>query len=115
MIAEVPLLAKALAVSQPGEENKSIYFNASLIFLMNWCCELCSYFEAWRVREVCLWTLRVVEGSVPDGTPRRPEGETAAVEEVPTPVPIFGRLIHYLQINKMYTVTYYLKRFADKI
>ena len=63
---------------------------------------LVTYFEAWRVRKVCLWTLRVVEGSVPDGTPRRPEGEAAAVEEVPAPVPIFGRLIYYLQIK--YTV-----------
>ena len=72
------------------------------LILMNWCCELCSYFEAWRVREVCLWTLRVVEGSVPDGAPRRPKREAATVEEVSTPVPIFGRLIDYLQMK--YTV-----------
>ena len=54
------------------------------------------YLETGRVREVGLRTLRVVEGAVADGAPRRPEGEAAAVEEIPAPVPVFGRLIHYL-------------------
>ena len=49
------------------------------------------------MREVGLRTLRVVEGAVADGAPRRPEGEAAAVEEIPAPVAVFGRLIHYLR------------------
>ena len=54
------------------------------------------------MREVCLWTLRVVECSVPNRPPRRPKSEAAAVKEVSTPVSIFGRLIDYLQMK--YTV-----------
>ena len=42
----------------------------------------------------------MVEGPMTDGAPRRPEGEAAAVEEIPAPVPIFGRLIHNLKIYK---------------
>ena len=40
-----------------------------------------------------------------NGAPRRPEGEAAAVEEIPAPVPIFGRLIHYLWQIKYKTCT----------
>ena len=57
----------------------------------------CLHLETRRVREVGLRTLRVVEGAVADGAPRRPEGEAAAVEEIPAPVAVFGRLIHYLR------------------
>ena len=52
------------------------------------------YLKSWRVCEVGLWALGVVEGPVADGAPRGANGQTAAVEQVTAAVSVLGCLVH---------------------
>lgn len=54
------------------------------------------YLQPRRVCEIGLRTLRVVEGTVTNGTPRGPNGQASAIEKIAAAVAKLGRLVDYL-------------------